>query len=298
MSAHESSEFPTNEWLPIAKLFVDDQYQRDENERWVKKAATEFNADLFGEIVVSLRANGKYAVIDGQHRLALAAAVGMKTVPCLIHRGMDAKEEAGLFELLQKERRNLRPFDVFKSALFRGETWAVDCQRIVASLGLRVSPNVERGQTSSISGVMALQRTHAAGVEVLTAALTLMTTGWDDETPGRTDSALIEGFGAFVATHLGRYEAARVLRMMQGGRTPLSPEVLKFRAAAIASKAASSRNAAVHDGVASRRWSVLRALEDEYNRSIASDGETKGMLRKTRRASDKRPARALTAGLA
>lgn len=51
-------------------VIVDDSYQRHLSEKWAKEIARGFDPEKFGKPKVARRANGKYAIIDGQHRIA------------------------------------------------------------------------------------------------------------------------------------------------------------------------------------------------------------------------------------
>lgn len=71
---------PTLDWLPIKKLVVDPQYQRDITEagrRNILKIAAAFNWSMFATVVVAAVGAGRpgyYAIVDGQHRTTAAAA--------------------------------------------------------------------------------------------------------------------------------------------------------------------------------------------------------------------------------
>jgi hypothetical protein len=57
-------------WLHIKKLFVDSRYQREEIRAEVDQIASDLDWDVCGVLVVSQRADGRYAILDGQQRPA------------------------------------------------------------------------------------------------------------------------------------------------------------------------------------------------------------------------------------
>lgn len=61
--------------LRAAALFSDPAYQRDVDERRVTKMAGEFDPRLLGVLEVSARDDSRFAILDGQHRHALALRV-------------------------------------------------------------------------------------------------------------------------------------------------------------------------------------------------------------------------------
>src|SRR5688572_29248244 len=90
--------------IEVGKLKVRSIYQRPLDERRVKKMTDAFDENLIGALEVSF-ADGQFWVVDGQHRLALLRAKGIKTVNAVIHYGLSLEEEANLFGRLNSQRR-------------------------------------------------------------------------------------------------------------------------------------------------------------------------------------------------
>jgi hypothetical protein len=286
--ARDPSEFRRHEWVDRELCFVDQAYQREENPAWVAKTAKRFDPDLFDPLAVSLRPDGRYAIIDGQHRFRLAEMVGMDKVPVLVHEDLTPEQESSLFRKFQSERRQLRPYDEFKAALFEAEPWAVDCSRMATEFGFKIGTESDREQSVTISGIRALWRVWDTGPEILHATLKHIAEGWQVGVRQRTDASVIEGVGAFVASHQGKYDPERLRRVFAGEGLPeaLSPEVIRARAAK--ERAASAGKGIAADGMFSRRWSVLYVVESAYNDSLSKENKRAGLLRKTRRPSEKR----------
>lgn len=128
------------EILPLALLFVDEEYQRPVNDQFVRKIMKNWKPHLFGVLTVSRRAEKdfglgapiQYAVFDGQHRMKAARQLErFENVPCVVYDGLTREEEAVLFAELQEERRSLRPYDKFRARLFAGEPNAVGIQVVI-----------------------------------------------------------------------------------------------------------------------------------------------------------------------
>jgi len=148
-------------YLPISCLEMDPATQRALNKSWVKSHVTDFDPDLFGEIVVSVR-GGRHLIVDGQHRVELLRAMGWEgdqKVPCLVYEELTLAEEAALFRGLA-DRKALRAFDDFRIAIVAGEDVECDIDRIVRAQGLSLSDAKKDG---AISAVGALRRVYSGG---------------------------------------------------------------------------------------------------------------------------------------
>jgi hypothetical protein len=200
--------------VPVSDLIVDDRYQRELDERRVRKIVTEFDPALFGTLEVSHR-NGVSAVFDGQHRLAAAIELGQEVVPCLVHAGLSPEDEAVLFVQLQRERKGISAVQRFRARLFSGDEIAQEIAAIVDAAGFTISEqsSLDAGRVHSIKGVQTLERLYYRGV--LRGALDVIHDVWygDDKS---TDAGFIEGVGLLLEQYASRLddEALRRLRMV------------------------------------------------------------------------------------
>lgn len=138
---------PMLNWLPIADLVIDDQYQRELNRaNWkaIHQIARNFHWSRFSPVFVAPSLGGKYAIIDGQHRTHAAALCGIEEVPCQIVQ-MDAKQQAASFAAINGMATKVTPYQIFRAGLAAGEKWAVDCADTCAQADCRL-------MTSYISG--------------------------------------------------------------------------------------------------------------------------------------------------
>lgn len=148
--------------ITLNTLEVDDRYQRPLDPARVDKIAREFDDRRFGVLEISQH-NGKATVFDGQHRLAAAAKLGMKDVPCLVHSNLTPEQEAELFIALQRDRRGISQIDRFKARCFMGDPVAHDIESIVAGSGFQIRRDGSgAGQLYSIQAVGSLERVYNA----------------------------------------------------------------------------------------------------------------------------------------
>lgn len=82
--------------LPVAQLLVDKSYQREARGKVVNSIASNWNIFKCKAIEVSYR-DGKFYVINGQHRTMAARIVGEEFLPCQIYINLTMEQEALLF---------------------------------------------------------------------------------------------------------------------------------------------------------------------------------------------------------
>ena len=84
------------ECVPLERI-VTEQYQRILNMKNVAGIVKNFDPAKLGVLVVSHRADGTYAVLDGQHRLAALRRLGYDAANCIVLEGMTIRQEADYF---------------------------------------------------------------------------------------------------------------------------------------------------------------------------------------------------------
>ncbi|WP_353428750.1 ParB N-terminal domain-containing protein [Paracoccus denitrificans] len=128
---------PVLDWLPIARLVVDDRYQRPLTRAgWqtIRRIAEDFRWSRFSPVLVAPIPGALWAIIDGQHRTHAAAICGHDQVPCMsVH--MDTAEQAQAFAGVNGTVTRITVHHVFKAALAAGESWAMLANRAVSDAG-------------------------------------------------------------------------------------------------------------------------------------------------------------------
>ena len=84
-----------------------------------------FDPAKLGVLVVSHRADGTYAVLDGQHRLAALRRLGYDAANCIVLEGMTIRQEADYFRRQNENKQSLRINDTFNASL-----WAEDAESL------------------------------------------------------------------------------------------------------------------------------------------------------------------------
>ncbi len=180
---------PQLQWVPVSALVVDDRYQRlldQAGRKAIQTIADSFDWMQFSAVLVAPIAGGRYAVIDGQHRVHAAALVGLDTVPAMVVLA-DLAQQARAFVGVNTTARRITNHQVYRAALEAGEAWAVACRDAVVAGGCSLSthnPTAAQRKPYVLYQVMAVRKFVAAGDGPwLTMALRALR---DYDTRGRT----------------------------------------------------------------------------------------------------------------
>lgn len=237
--------------LTVVQLFADRAYQRELDTHRVQRMVDAFDPSLLGIIDVSDRGDGRYAVIDGQHRWAvILKRFGAKApIVCNVHAGLSVEQEAALFYEIDHSRRNLTGWDRWWARRGAGDSAVLAIERLVERHGLLVEAGTRDGSvraTKALEDVVGL-----GGLSLLDSTLAVITAAW-----GRAADALdgthIHGL-ALVLHHYdldGEVDPDRLVAAMQD----IAPRQVKARAGQL-------REA--HKGILPRLAAAV--LVDRYN---------------------------------
>lgn len=131
---------PTLVWIGISDLVIDDSYQRPLNRsNWtaIRNIAKNFQWNRFAPILVAPVEGGKFAIVDGQHRIHAAAICGIESVPAMT-TAMSQSEQASAFSWVNGAVTKISVFHVYKAALVAREQWAIECKGVVEASGCRL----------------------------------------------------------------------------------------------------------------------------------------------------------------
>ena len=113
-------------------------YQRPVEPEDVDRLIAKWDDRLLTPLVVSFR-DGKFNVVDGQHRIAAMRKMadgGNVTVPCLIYTGLSYEQEAELYFKLDQSKGRLRLSHATKALLESGtDAEVLEIKRLVEAAG-------------------------------------------------------------------------------------------------------------------------------------------------------------------
>lgn len=150
-------------WLDLGLLDVDRTYQREVGEggqAHIKRIVRGFNWNCYQPIIVTESEDGRYAVIDGQHRLEAAKKHPLiDSLPCYIIDAPDLAMQAKVFVEVNTSRRSLTSSQKYFASLAGGEASAVALSEICKDAGVTILRSPQ-GSTPpmSILGPLVAQR--------------------------------------------------------------------------------------------------------------------------------------------
>ena len=193
-------------WIDVEDLFIDPRFQRSiaeaRGERLVARIAANFRWSVFGAILVTRLEDGRYSVIDGQHRIAAAKKRGIRQVPAVVVALLNLAEQAESFVRANADRVQVNPYALWKARLAAGEPeWidfkaALDKAKIDVPFYTMAKRELKPNQTLSLTTLKTIFDTHGdetfqlivtavregfrgcrgeLGVSVITAAAMLIT---------------------------------------------------------------------------------------------------------------------------
>lgn len=203
--AHSDRQAPGSRASHVGEVYVADMRisdavdpaQREINNDWVNKLVAEFDPDAFGLITVNLRSDGKYYIVDGQHRVEAMRLLGWddQKVDANIYEGLTLPQEAELF--LQLNRRLAVPaLATFRVGVTAGREEETAINEILEGLGLRVGHHRTGGAISAVGTLRRVYRNF--GGEILSRALAIIKIAFGDE---GLSTAVVDGMAMFVARY-------------------------------------------------------------------------------------------------
>ena len=109
--------------IPKQELEVDSAYQRNRiNQRRVDALTRTWDWIACGCLVVALRDDNKWFVVDGQHRkLAADQRADINDLPCLVFETTNRREEAVSFLAINQGRVGVGSLDRYRAQLISGD---------------------------------------------------------------------------------------------------------------------------------------------------------------------------------
>ena len=168
---------------------VDYEYQRVRTSH-VNYLYDNFNINECDPLLVSYR-NGRFYIIDGQHRYYAALAKGIKRLLCIIRTGLTMENEARIFVTMNKSRKPLTPFDEFKANIACGNENIPDVKvdltikKICDKYGIRITKVTTNSDLSrilrSVSIARRIVKSELCGEKCLSWIFEVLTKGkWCD----------------------------------------------------------------------------------------------------------------------
>ena len=245
---------PVYKELKVSELNVA-PYQRDSlSMQKVKEYAENFDWDLFETPLISYR-DGKYWIVDGQHRIEVLKLLGIETVFCKVITGLSYETEADKFNKLNTARRILNAGDKFNSRVEANNEDAVTIRDILEKNNLTYCNRLRKNGCSKVSAIKTVEKIYKDGGEKhLDRVLSVLRESWYGE-PAAFGCDMMQGLSTYFKNSRGVKDGILISALER----KLPKEVI-----ATANFYAGENNICISSGT-NKKPHVAKVIRDLYN---------------------------------
>jgi len=206
--------------VPLSSLFVHFRhepggYARPLNQTRVKRLVETWDDQAVGPLLLSMRPDDRYAVIDGHHRMQAAMQKGITALDALVYIDLTLADEARLYRKFGDYLKQT-PLDKYHAGIAEGMPEYLAIQRTLQAHNLHVPVNL--GTTNdTVDAVDALIRvSRDLGLHILNDTLGLLRSAWGGEHRAYR-SSIVMGLAHFLARYqqAPNYNQLRLIRHMR-----------------------------------------------------------------------------------
>jgi len=208
--------------VPLDKMFVHTRdlqsgYARTLRENRVQKLIQEWDWRAVGVIYLSLHDDGRYAIIDGQHRWEAAKRLGYKGLDAYVYIDLTVAQEAELYRRYGEYLKQTA-LDRYHAGITARLPEFMALKRILDEVGLKV-PQTGKGTSMKMTINSIESVTWVAehfDVYILTDTLTLLRDLWEDN-PRTWNGNFVKGTAHFLARYQknSKFRKKRLFDIMQ-----------------------------------------------------------------------------------
>lgn len=215
------------DFIPLSKFIIDESYQRELRVAHANDIAANFNENSFFPLIVAPRANGMYAVTDGQNRLYALKKLGFAKAPCYIINAGTVSKEADSFLQQAEGTAKLTSYDRFKAAVQGNRKLEVEINSILTEMGFKLSSSSSTAPRTiqSVRSLMSVYKQH--GEDGLRQTLKILSDAWGTEHVF-IYAPVITGIAAFVKV-FAKYENFSITRLSTA-LSKTTPEAIVIKA--------------------------------------------------------------------
>ena len=132
--------------VKLSDMRCDMSYQRTPNDKWVRDIYEKWD-DMKANIVdLSLRDDGKYYVINGNHTRLAAVKAGKTELPCRVYTNLNVEDEARLFTELNSEQKKPKYAEILRAKVAAGSQPETSYIKALDDLGIPYTYNQSSGR--------------------------------------------------------------------------------------------------------------------------------------------------------
>ena len=204
-------------YLYLSELYSGQPYQRPVKDSDVNKLSLEWAPRLLTPLVVSYR-DGKYYLVDGQHRVCVLRQKndGKDTaVLCRVFRGLTYEQEAELYYKLDRAKGHLRLPHATKALLESGsDPELVEVSRLLEEAGFIWALDKPTGKDFEIASTRTVINAYRLlGGTSFSRMLLLLAKTWHGA-PSSLKSYVLSGMALFVKTYETELKDATFIKRM------------------------------------------------------------------------------------
>jgi hypothetical protein len=206
------------ESVPLSQMFVAPYGRAVSRSTLGRMHRSGFSERKLGIITLSMRPDGRYAILDGNHRRHLCHGLGLTHMLARVFIDLTYEDEAELFEALNTMSVPTA-LERFNSRLEYNDPTAMDIRRMLLDHDLdvaRTSGKPPRGKLSCIGALEALYTER--GAQEFAEVINVIYAAWDDD-PQAWVGHVIAGFRQFWARYRNQVEFKRLVEQLRT-RTP------------------------------------------------------------------------------
>ena len=199
-----AGRWPEFMMLDKEKLCIDLEYQRSHFHPLIKDIASKFNREWFQACIVSDRGNGTFAIMEGGQRWGAALLrdnTEIQYIPCLVYRFDNIKQEAGVFDVINKKRKTITGVERFMALVAQGFPDSVQLHNTITDSGFILNGSHATPDSFSCIGVLqVINRKHLKSRPTHIADLLLLLRCLDDNGAGvfRTIGFVVHGISDVI----------------------------------------------------------------------------------------------------
>jgi hypothetical protein len=183
--------------LPVKDLTARKSGQRPIDEGRVQGMVDNYQPGLVGELIVNRRKDGTFVKCDGGHRWLMLYTLGVPTVACEVHYGLDEEQENILAQGRNKYSRLMNPVETYVSGLRSGFSTPVAVDNVLASHGLSIG-HPSTNQIKAVNTVLKIADNY--GLNILERVIVVIDSAFERHKESWGND-LLGGLGRFIGEH-------------------------------------------------------------------------------------------------
>jgi len=203
--------------VKLSEILVDPLYQRELNQSKVEKILKHWNYDLVNAPKLSLRADGRFYVINGQHTVAALKIHEGEDTPilCKVYRGLTWEEEKDLFIQQNGITSDPTTFEKLRAEFNGGNVEIRDMVEAAAEAGVQVTFETKGeafARCKAHSALLSMYKTLPRADYV--NALQLITAAWKGQTESY-QAGFIKGMTNIFKKYKGKFRYADMVKALE-----------------------------------------------------------------------------------